>query len=47
MYLGCDIFVLSKIAFLEGVFGSGSKINVSIEHFFCIKNNNTPLKSRF
>ena len=29
-YLGCDVFGLSKIAFLEGVFGFGGKINVSI-----------------
>ena len=28
--LWCDVFVLSKIAFLEGVFGFGGKINVSI-----------------
>ena len=28
--LGCVVFVLSKIAFLEGVFVFGSKINVSI-----------------
>ena len=29
-YLGCDVFRLSKIAFLEGVFGFGGKTNVSI-----------------
>ena len=29
-YLGCDDFGLSKIAFLEGFFGFGGKINVSI-----------------
>ena len=29
-YLWCNVFVLSKIALLEGFFGFGSKINVSI-----------------
>ena len=27
-YLGCDVFRLSKIAFIEGVFGFCCKINV-------------------
>ena len=47
MFLGCDVFVLSKMAFLEGVFGFGTKINVSILHFFVAKFLNTPLKSYF
>ena len=43
--LGCDVFVLSKIAILEGVFGFGSKGNVSSQHFFCCQREKSPPKN--